>query len=571
MILAGLWIYLSDAFLEIAIPTAHRLIFWQTVKGLGFITITGVLIGFVMYYQLRKRESVQQALKRTEDYLRAMMESARGFGFFRLACDPVDPGRAKVLIASPGVADLLAIQDPYSLLDWSANVVPEDREAFGATLGCVSFEGESYQQIFRVRRPTDGTVRWIEGVGTSAGNSNQDTAYVNGLLVDITDRVLLEQQLAQSQRLEAVGQLAGGIAHDFNNLLTVILGQTQLLASGLEDSSPLSRGLAEVTAAGERAADLTKQLLTFSRRQIIEPKILQLNDRVSGLETMIRRLIGEDIRFSTSLAPDLHLVRIDPPQLDQVIVNLCVNARDAMPQGGELAIRTENVVLDAAFARSRPGVTPGQYVLLSVKDTGVGMDKAVQARVFEPFFTTKSREKGTGLGLSTVYGIVKKARGNVWVESAPGKGAEFQVYLPSVLDAPKQRADTTQSAAPTGRERILVVEDDASVREVICGLLRELGYQVTVYAEPQPVLELEDDELLAVDLLLTDVILPSVTGKELAERLKRRRPGLRVLFASGYADEALAQHGVLDDSDAFLQKPFTRQRLARKVHQALEA
>ena len=571
VILAGLWIYLSDAFLGVLIPSAQGLIFWQTIKGLAFISITGMLIGGGVYYQLRKRELVQRALKVTEDHLTALLESAGDFGLFRMAIDAGSDQMPRVLIANPGVATLLAIPTPYAFEDWSTNVLPEDRDAFDKVLSSVSGIGESVQQIFRIRGGEGDDVRWIEAVGMTVQDSASSTIFLNGLLVDITERVQLEQQLAQSQRLEAVGQLAGGIAHDFNNLLTVILGQSQLLANDLKEDSPLSRGLSEVTAAAERAADLTRQLLTFSRRQIVEPRVLQLNDRVKNLETMIRRLIGENIHCSTVLAPDLQLVRIDPPQLDQVILNLCVNARDAMPDGGDLVIRTENAFLDEAFARSRPGVTPGDYVLLSVRDSGVGMDKSVQAHVFEPFFTTKSREKGTGLGLSTVYGIVKKAKGNVWVESAPGEGAEFQVYLPRALEDRSSETRRVSVAAPAGKERVLVVEDDAGVREVICQLLRDLGYRVSIFSEPERVLDLDDEELADIDLLLTDVILPEVTGKELARRLRNRRPDLPVLFASGYADDVLAKHGALEERPAFLQKPFSKERLAQKVREVLNA
>ncbi|MFZ0428484.1 MAG: ATP-binding protein [Acidobacteriota bacterium] len=569
VILAGLWIYLSDAFLGGLAPSVQSLAFWQTVKGLGFITATGLLLVLVTYRQLRKRESVQEALRVTENYLTAMLESARGFGLFRLEVAPREEDTPKVLLASPAVSELLAISDPYDFSRWSSNVLGEEQDAFQDQLVRAVRDGQSHQQIFRVRTPADERVRWIEGFGMPANDSRQGAIYLNGLLVDITDRVLLEQQLAQAQRLEAVGQLAGGIAHDFNNLLTVILGQTQLLAAGLAEDHPLSRGLSEVESAAERAADLTRQLLTFSRRQMVEPRVLQLNERVTDLERIIQRLIGEDIEFSVSLAADLRLVRIDPSQLDQVIMNLCVNARDAMPGGGRLVIETMNTELDEAFARSRPGVTPGHYVLLSVRDTGVGMDKAVQARVFEPFFTTKGRDRGTGLGLSTVYGIVKKAGGNVWVESAPGKGAEFQVYLPQVEGTGKWKDTEHSSASPAGDEQVLVVEDDPAVRQVICELLRELGYVVNSASTPDQVLAMSDEELARVELLLTDVILPTMTGKELAQRLRRRRPELRILFASGYTDSVIAQHGILDDHAVFLQKPFTKDRLARKVREAL--
>ena len=377
-----------------------------------------------------------------------------------------------------------------------------------------------------------------------------------------------EEQLRQAQKLEAVGRLAAGIAHDFNNLLSVVLSYAEELLIDLPVDSPTRRDALEIQRAGERAAELTRQLLVFSRQQVLSPKILDLNEVLSGLHRMLGRVLGEDIELSLLPAPLLGQVNADPGQLEQVVMNLVVNARDAMPDGGKLTIATTNVDLDADYAREHLGVEPGRYVMLSVSDTGIGMDKATQARLFEPFFTTKGPGRGTGLGLSTVFGIIKQSRGSIWVYSEPGQGSTFKIYLPRV-DAAAERPMVAAIAAG-GHETILLVEDEPQVRAVVQRALERGGYGVLVAQDANDALRLSE-AVSSIDLLLTDVVMPQMNGRELAERVRAKRPGIRVLFTSGYTDDAILRHGVLDQGVPFLQKPITPAALMRSVRETLDA
>jgi two-component system cell cycle sensor histidine kinase/response regulator CckA len=383
------------------------------------------------------------------------------------------------------------------------------------------------------------------------------------------ERHALEEQYRQSQKMEAVGQLAGGIAHDFNNLLTAIQGYCELVASGLGTDNPVERELNEIRRAADRAASLTRQLLAFSRRQILEPRVLDLRDSLRGIEPMLRRLIGEDIQVVVHAADEIGRVRADPGQIEQVILNLAVNARDAMPQGGTLRLEVADVELDDTFARNHPATTPGRYVLLAVSDTGIGMDGATRARVFEPFFTTKEKGKGTGLGLSTVYGIVKQSGGNIWLYSEPGAGTTFKIYLPRI-DAPAEQPVPPPTVEKlTGTETILVVEDEDSVRDLIDRVLSGYGYRVLVARTPREAVSLAAGEAGPIDLIVTDVVLPQMSGSALANEILGSRPQIRVLYMSGYTDDAIVHRGVLDMGTLFLQKPFTPEVLARKVREVL--
>jgi PAS domain S-box-containing protein len=379
-----------------------------------------------------------------------------------------------------------------------------------------------------------------------------------------------EEQLRHSQRLESVGKLAGGVAHDFNNLLVAINGYSDLSLRRLEEGDPVRYNVEEIKRAGERAAALTSQLLAFSRKQVMQPKLISLNEVVTDMNRMLRRVIGEDIELVVALAPDLGVIRADPNMLEQVVLNLCVNSRDAMPRGGRLVIETSNVALDDAYAYRHVGVKPGRYVCLSVSDTGEGMDAKTRARVFEPFFTTKEMGKGTGLGLSTVYGIVKQSGGNVWVYSEAGQGSVFKVYLPRVEEGPvEERAAPEAAPPPAGSEKILLVEDDSLVRLVVREIISEQGYEVLAAdgpAEAERLFREHED----IELLLTDVVMPQMNGKELAERLLGRRPALRVLFMSGYS-EAVVRDGALEEGIEFIQKPFTPDALLRKLREVLDS
>ena len=432
--------------------------------------------------------------------------------------------------------------------------------------------GESLNGVERVRRKRDGTV---VTVNLFAAPLHDADGRVTGLLAvfeDVTSVKRLEQQFYQAQKMEAVGRLAGGVAHDFNNLLTAILGSTDLLLEMLPADHPGRVEAVETRKAALRAADLTRQLLAFSRLQVLAPRVLNLNDVVANLDKMLRRLIGEDIDLRTALAPDLGAVRADPGQLEQVIVNLAVNARDAMLTGGSLTIETANVTLGEDYAATRTVVEPGDYVMLAVSDTGTGMDAETQARMFEPFFTTKPKGKGTGLGLATVYGIVKQSGGYVWVYSEPGRGTTFKIYLRRV-DAAVEPEPSPPVAAVSlhGSETVLLVEDEEQVRELTRRLLRASGYQVLAAASGADALRIAEHHDGAIHLLVTDVVMPGMSGREVGLLLGQKHPKMRALYLSGYPDESVVHQGVLAPGTPFLQKPFTAEALARKVREVLDA
>ncbi len=385
-------------------------------------------------------------------------------------------------------------------------------------------------------------------------------------------RETLEEQLRASQKLEAIGGLAGGVAHDFNNLLSVILNYTTFALEAPEGVS-VKDDLLEVRKAAERAADLTRHLLAFSRNQVLEPVSLDLNLVATGIEKMLRRILGEDLEFVQRLAPDLALVHADPGQIEQVLMNLAVNARDAMPQGGKLTIETSNVEIDEAYAASHLGVQPGSYVQLAVTDTGCGMSAETRARIFEPFFTTKEKGKGTGLGLSTVYGIVKQSGGNVWVRSEPGHGTTFKIQLPrdtSSVSAAVPSPPLEPRAVAVGSEVILAVEDEEALRKVVRRVLEDAGYTVLTAASGEEALRTASAHPGAIDLLLADVVMPRMSGKVLAQSLVAVRPDLEVLYMSGYTDDAIVHRGVLEADTNFLGKPFTATELTRKIRAVLD-
>ncbi|MBF8259480.1 MAG: hypothetical protein HW377_1854 [Actinobacteria bacterium] len=397
-----------------------------------------------------------------------------------------------------------------------------------------------------------------------------DRSLLRASFIDITERKILEEQLLQSQKIESVGRLAGGIAHDFNNLLTVITGYSELLLKQLGEKSPLGKEVEEIRRAGERAASLTHQLLAFSRRQVLQPKVLDLNEVVSHMEKMLRRLIGEDVEPRTVLGTGLWRVKADPGQVEQVIVNLVLNARDAMPGGGKLTIETENVFLDEEYSRGRLPVLPGHYVMLAISDTGVGMDEKTMSQVFEPFFTTKGLGKGTGLGLATVYGIVKQSGGHIWLYSEPGKGSTFKVYFPrteNLEDVPDKSVPPVEGLH--GEKTVLVVEDEESILNLACAVLRGYGYSVLPACDGEDALRVAGEHEGEISLLLTDVVMPRMGGRELYDRIRQRRSEIKVLYMSGYTDDAIVHQGVLDPGTAFLQKPYSPISLARKVKEIL--
>jgi len=392
------------------------------------------------------------------------------------------------------------------------------------------------------------------------------------MALDITDRKQLEEQLRQAQKMEAVGRLAGGIAHDFNNLLMVIQGYADLLAERLPQGDPLQRNAEQIQTASQRATSLTRQLLAFSRKQMLAPKVMNVHAVVADMEKILRRLIGEDVQLETTSARDLGLVKADRSQIEQVILNLAVNARDAMPEGGRLTIETANAELDASFAHPPAVLEPGKYVMLAVTDNGCGMDSDTQAHIFEPFFTTKEKGKGTGLGLATVYGIVKQSGGYVWVYSEPGRGTSFKVYLPRIEEEkalPSFEPPAQFRATPRGSETVLLVEDEKGVRELAREYLQMIGYTVIEAENGHHALELAGMHDGKIHLLMTDVVMPGISGRELSERVKAVRPGIQILFMSGYTDQAVVHHGILESDAVLLQKPFTLNTLALKLREIL--
>jgi len=417
----------------------------------------------------------------------------------------------------------------------------------------------------------DGGVVPVDFVSTPLRDERGKLTGAVVVFQDITERRRLEGMVLQSQKLDAIGRLAGGVAHDFNNLLGVITGYGQLMRQQLEASHPALPRLEQVLKAADRAAGLTRQLLAFSRKQIIQPRVLNLNEVVADLSKMLHRVVGEDLELEIRQAPGLGAVKADPTQIEQVVVNLVVNARDAMPKGGHLTIETANVDLDEAYVASHPEARVGRYVMVSVSDNGVGMDAETQRRIFEPFFTTKPPGEGTGLGLSTVYGVVKQSGGNVWVYSEPGRGTTFKIYLPRVDEEPEAlEAERAPAELARGHETLLVVEDTESLREMIREVLEEQGYRLLLASQGEEALALEQEYAGPIHLLLTDLVMPKMGGADLAKKLASPRPDMRVLYMSGYTEGVISRQGVLPQGTALLEKPFTNGRLTRAVREALD-
>jgi signal transduction histidine kinase len=419
----------------------------------------------------------------------------------------------------------------------------------------------------------DGSWRWLEWRVFPSGDN------IFAAARNISDRILAEQQseklaqqLQQAMKMEAVGLLAGGVAHDFNNLLTGIGGYVDLIISDLNPGDPILSDLNEIKRATQSATTLTSQLLAFSRKQLIEPKVLNLNKLISNLQKMLQRLIGEDIELSTKMFENLTSVRIDPGQFEQILVNLVVNARDAMPGGGKLTIETANINIDEDYCAVHPYVKTGRHVMLAVSDTGCGMSDEVKARLYEPFFTTKQKGRGTGLGLATTYGVVKQSGGSIEVYSEPGEGTTFKIYLPAI-EGVLQQLEIEEPASPSvlkGEETILLVEDEKIVRELAAKILKRLDYNILSASNGVEALEIAQNYHGVINLLITDVVMPGMNGRQLADRLIQVRPNIKVLFTSGYTENTIAHHGIIDENLSFIGKPYSSHDLAKKIRRLLD-
>ncbi len=508
------------------------------------------------------RKQAENALQASESKYRLLIENA-GEAIFILQ-------DGAIRFSNPTTMRITGYdEETLAATPFTALVHPDDRQTV-AEKQERRLKGEDLARsyFFRMRDRAGGEL-WV--ALNSALIQWEGRPAILNFARDITPQKMLESQLLASQRIEAVGRLAGGVAHDFNNLLTVILGYCEILNTRFPAADPCHREIDEIRMAGERAQGLTRQLLAFSRRQILQPRVININSVVSGMDRMLRRLIGEDIDIVSRLDGGLWNVKADPGQIEQVVMNITVNARDAMPDGGKVTIETENVYLTEEYASRHLPVRPGPYVMLAISDTGVGMDEETASQIFEPFFTTKERGRGTGLGLSTVYGIVKQSGGFIWAYSEPGRGSTFKVYLPRSEDV----KDVPAGAAPVvedlrGQGTVLVVEDDESIRNLAVEVLGRYGYTVLEAGDGEEALGIAGAHAGEIGLLLTDVVMPRMGGRGLHERLQQLRPGIKVLYMSGYTDNAIVHQGVLDPGIAFLQKPFSPASLARKVKEVLE-
>jgi PAS domain S-box-containing protein len=536
----------------------------QVVLFVGLIWALAVLLN----RSETDKDSVTIALHSSEEKLeqnyRSLFHEAL-IGLFQTTPE------GKFLNVNPAMAFIFGYDSPEEMMTRITDIPaqmyvdPKRREALKLLLekdGVVQhFECQLYRK--------DGSTIWLSS-SVRAIVQNGTVVRYDGTFEDLSERKLLEDQLRQAQKMEAVGRLAGGVAHDFNNAIGVIVGYSALLKDGLSSNDTLHRYADEVDKAGHRAASLTRQLLAFSRKQVIQPTVIDLNALVGETEKMLRRLIGEDIDLALVRAPDLGRVRADLGQVDQILMNLAVNARDAMPKGGKLVIETANAELDETNLSRQAYAKPGRYVMLSVSDTGCGMDKETQAHIFEPFFTTKGPGEGTGLGLSTVYGIVKQSEGYIWVYSEVAKGTRFKIYFPRVEAAaePVTRAGTSE--VPRGTETVLLVEDDEAMRALTRTCLESGGYSVVDVSNGEAAIRAVTESRGAIHLMVTDVIMPGISGRQLAESLSLLRPRMRVLYISGYTADLIARHGILEQKVELLEKPFTKEALLRKVRQALD-
>ena len=531
------------------------------------LQISGVSEALVCALDITDRKRAEKALRDSEYWLNESQRISQ-IGSYVLDCATGTWTCSRTLDEIFGIA----ADYPRTVAGWQELIHPEDREVMmDHFANQVLRQQKPFDREYRIVRPADLRVRWVHGRGDVVRDAAGLPAVMAGTIQDVTARCSVEEQLRQAQKLEGLGRLAGGIAHDFNNLLTVINGYGDMLLGELRDGDPLRESVAEIRKAGGRAAKLTGQLLTFSRKQIVEPQLLDLNELIGDHLSMLRRLVGEDIELETRLSAPLGRVVADSGQMHQVLMNLVVNARDAMPLGGRLIIATSHADVAEGGPARHPGIAPGNYVLLSVEDTGVGIEAKAREHIFDPFFTTKDKGSGTGLGLATVYGIVQQAGGSISFHSDTN-GTTFFVHLPRMESGAASPRDAAPSSAAAlyGTETVLVVEDQASVRKLTIQMLSQFGYRILEAAQGDEALLLAKSCQEPIHLLLTDVVMPRITGKDLAGLLQPMRPAMKVLYMSGYAEDVIANRGLLEAGLFYIAKPFAPEALARKVREALD-
>jgi PAS domain S-box-containing protein len=516
----------------------------------------------VVNRDVTERKRAAEALRRSEASFRSVIVDAP-YGIYRADLT------GKFLMVNSALEKMLGYKSQEELLEANLATAIYRYPAEHQKISELLLRDQHFRDVEVEWKRKDGAFLTVRCSGWPV--KHESDTFIEVFAEDVTERRVLERQLRMAQKMEAVGRLSGGIAHDFNNLLGVIIGYIQVMKRSLVPGNPSYEYAEEIEKASQRAVSLTRQLLAFSRQQVLEPTILNLNTLVSDMEKMLPRLIGEDIELNLMLDSAIGQVKADSGQIEQVVMNLAVNARDAMPDGGKLTIQTANADLDAAFAREHQGSIPGQYVMLAVTDTGMGMDPETQAQIFEPFFTTKDRDKGTGLGLATVYGVVKQSSGYITVESEKGKGASFKIYLPRIEQPVATQCETSQAPLTVrGCETILLVEDAEPLRKLAHMFLKDNGYQVLTAADGSEAQQVAAQSAEPIHLLLTDVVMPGINGRVLAERLAPRHPRMKVLYMSGYTDTFIAGHGVLEEGIHLLHKPFTEEALMRKVRELLD-
>jgi PAS domain S-box-containing protein len=562
---ARYWRLLVTQLMPLIFPVLVLIMAAQIVRGQLVIAAGAVLVSlFITHARLlftqREHERSAEALRQSDRLVRSIIEGANEVIFLK------DLQGRYVMINTPGASMIgRTVADTIGKTDTDI-FPPETAEAVKNVDTQVIQTGKALTYELEMKMP--GGIRHFLSTKSPHFGPNGELIGLIGVSLDITDRRKLEDQLRQTQKMEAIGTLSGGIAHDFNNLLTVIKGYTSLVLNATPDA-PTRALVAQIDQAADRAAALTSQLLAYSRRQVLQPRVFNLNALVLNLDKLLQRLIGEDITLKSVIERNLGSVKADPGQIEQVIMNLAVNARDAMPKGGSLTIETANVNLDETYSSTHEGVRTGAYVMLAVSDTGSGMDSATRSHIFEPFFTTKEMGRGTGLGLSMAYGIVKQSGGSIEVYSEPGHGTTFKIYLPRVNEPLQALPGKSADAPSRGNETILLVEDDEQVRELANNILTKCGYHVLAADSAAAVLTQCERHPGQIHLLLTDVVMPGVGGREIANQVTARRPGIKVLYMSGYTTNAIVHHGVLDPGTFFIQKPFTPASLAAKIRDVL--